>query len=140
MDNDVVSAKLESLRRCLNRIRAKTPESVEILVGDYDLQDIISINLQRAVHVCVDIANHLIADSDAEPPSTLGQAFDTLASLDVIPSNVAARLKGAVGFRNIAVHAYQTVDWEIVYNLITTRLEDFETFAARVSTLLDQSA
>jgi hypothetical protein len=37
MDREVVEQKLESLRRCLLRIEAKTPPTAEILAADYDL-------------------------------------------------------------------------------------------------------
>ncbi len=49
MDTDVILAKLESLQRCISRIEEKTPLKVEILESDYDIQDIISLNLERTV-------------------------------------------------------------------------------------------
>ena len=55
MDSDVVTAKLESLRRCIERVRTRTPASVEELSTDHDAQDIICLNLERAVQACVDI-------------------------------------------------------------------------------------
>ena len=45
MPNDVVRRKLESLRRCIQRIELKKPATVETLKTDYDIQDIISLNL-----------------------------------------------------------------------------------------------
>ena len=45
MDSDVVAAKLESLRRCIERVRTRTPASVEKLSTDHDAQDIICLNL-----------------------------------------------------------------------------------------------
>ncbi|MBS0634606.1 MAG: DUF86 domain-containing protein [Verrucomicrobia bacterium] len=33
-----------------------------------------------------------------------------------------------VGFRNVAVHDYQTVNLNIVKSILSTRLGDFETF------------
>jgi len=35
MDKDVVLNKLESLRRCLQRVQDKTPESVDLLVENH---------------------------------------------------------------------------------------------------------
>ena len=46
MDKDVVGAKLETLRRCVQRIKDKTPDSAKFLADDYDLQDIICLNLE----------------------------------------------------------------------------------------------
>jgi uncharacterized protein len=54
MDRDLVEAKLESLRRCVERIAAKTPSSADQLAQNPDLQDIIALNLQRAVQLSVD--------------------------------------------------------------------------------------
>ena len=48
MDKEVVSAKIESLRRCVQRIKEKTPASAELLELDLDLQDIVCLNLERA--------------------------------------------------------------------------------------------
>lgn len=136
MDNEVVAAKLESLRRCVGRIRDKTPDSAELLAADYDRQDIISLNLQRAVQACVDIAAHLVTDSAAPPPATMAAGFAALHSLGILSEELAERMQKAVGFRNIAVHSYQEIDWEIVYAIITTRLDDFSAFARRVDELL----
>jgi uncharacterized protein YutE (UPF0331/DUF86 family) len=40
----------------------------------------------------------------------------------------------AVGFRNTAVHAYQEIDWEIVYRIITEHLSDFRDFSRQILT------
>jgi len=55
MDWNVIEQKLESLRRSLRRVKEKCPENVEALVEDYDAQDILALNLTRAVQICVDI-------------------------------------------------------------------------------------
>ena len=62
MDRAVVEQKLESLRRCVLRIESKAPPTAEVLASDFDLQDIISLNLSRAVQLAVDIGAHLISE------------------------------------------------------------------------------
>jgi hypothetical protein len=52
MDREIVALKLESLRRCIQRLNSKCPLEPETLVADIDLQDIISLNLSRAVQIC----------------------------------------------------------------------------------------
>ena len=56
MDKDVMNRKLESLRRCIARIESKRPITPDILRSNDDLQDIIALNLERAVQTCVDMA------------------------------------------------------------------------------------
>jgi uncharacterized protein YutE (UPF0331/DUF86 family) len=67
MDKEVISAKLETLRRCIRRIEDRTPQSDTILLDDVDLQDIICINLERVVQTCVDLASHIIAEDGRKP-------------------------------------------------------------------------
>ena len=43
MDREVVEQKLESLRRCLQRVETKCPAEADTLAADFDLQDIVSL-------------------------------------------------------------------------------------------------
>ena len=81
MDKDVINRKLESLRHCIARITSKMPMTVEALSSNYDLQDIISVNLERAVHTCVDIAAHVISETEVPPPSTMAEGFERFVAI-----------------------------------------------------------
>lgn len=129
MDPVVIEQKLESLRRCVSRIEGKCPSSAVTLAQDVDLQDIVSLNLSRAIQLCVDISAHLISTEEVPPPATMGQTFDLLADISVIDPSLASRLKRAVGFRNIAVHNYEAINWAIVHKIATSHLDDFRLFA-----------
>jgi uncharacterized protein YutE (UPF0331/DUF86 family) len=136
MDREIVEQKLESLRRCLRRIETKCPADAATLIADIDLQDIISLNLSRAVQISVDIAAHLIAGMNVPPPDTMGQTFDRLAESGVVSNELASRLKKAVGFRNIAIHNYESINWNIVHNIAKHHLADFSEFAGVVTSRL----
>jgi len=137
MDQPLVAQKLESLRRCIQRVEAKLPQSLDGLLQDLDAQDIIALNLTRAVQMCVDIAAHWLAEhTEASAPKTMGQAFDTLAQSGVIDADLAIRMRQAVGFRNVMVHNYDDVNWEIVYTICSKHIGDFRTFAQVFSGLL----
>lgn len=137
MDRDVILKKLESLRRCVKRIEDKTPETYEELAGDYDLQDIIVINLERSVQQCVDIGLHIISDLEFSAPETMTGTFETLKNAGCLSPDIADSMTKAVGFRNTAVHAYQEIDWRIVFAIITKHLDDFRGFARQVMAFLD---
>ncbi len=135
MDRQVIEQKLESLRRCLLRVKEKCPVDAESLVRDIDAQDIITLNLTRAVQLSVDLAAHLIASRDIPAPNTMGQAFEALASLGLISPALASRMKKAVGFRNIAIHNYDDIDWHIVHSICQRNLNDFRDFTACILNL-----
>jgi len=138
MDREVVEQKLESLRCCLRRIETKCPAEAVTLMTDIDLQDIVALNLSRAVQICVDIGAHLIAGMEVPPPDTMGQTFDLLAQESVLNNQLASNLKKAVGFRNIAVHSYENINWEIVHSIVKHHLADFSEFAKVVAISLEK--
>lgn len=135
MDARLIEEKLEALRRCVQRIESRTPPSAEALAADADLQDIIALNLTRAVQLCVDIAAHVIADAEVPAPGTMAGAFEALGTMKVIEPDLVDRMRRAVGFRNVAVHSYQAIDWQIVYAICSDRLGDFKEFARAVESL-----
>ena len=132
MDRELIEQKLESLRRALQRVSDKCPESIEVLSADYDAQDIVSLNLTRAVQLSIDIGSHLIACTNYPPPATMGEVFTVMNKAGFIDAKLAERMKKAVGFRNLAVHNYDAINWAIVYAISTQHLEDFKDFARAV--------
>lgn len=51
MDHLILAGKLETLRHCIKRIEDKKPVDVNHLIQDPDLQDILVLNLTRAVQL-----------------------------------------------------------------------------------------
>lgn len=132
MDREVIDAKLESLRRCLQRLRDKLPTDATELALDPDRQDIIALNLVRAVQVSADIAAHIVAERGWPVPATMGEGFQLLAEHRLLTADTAQRMRAAVGFRNIAVHNYERIDWQIVQSILEHHLDDFDAFAVAV--------
>lgn len=136
MDKQIILNKLSSLKRCIERIESKVPGTCAALKADFDLQDIISLNLQRAVQVCVDIAAHISAGLDTRPPAYMTESFDNLNKAGIIPDDLCIRMKKSVGYRNIAVHEYSTINWDVVFSVATVNLADFRNFAKCIFTWL----
>lgn len=133
MDPDITADKIESLRRCLRRLEQKRPARLEELQANLDLQDILALNLERAVQLTVDLAAMRVAELDARAPQTMGESFAILAKAGVLSNQTAERMQKAVGFRNIAVHSYRDLDWTIVFAIVHERLADFGTFLTEIA-------
>jgi len=137
MDEQLVAQKLESLRRYIQRVESRLPDTLEALRADLDAQDIISLNLTRAVQMCVDIASHWLAEhADSTAPKTMGQVFEALADSGVIEQELAQGMRKSVGFRNVVVHNYDDVNWAIVFSICRNHLGDFRAFARIFSGLV----
>ena len=130
--DDVVVRKLDTINRCLDRVRKNTPVSLEVLLENYECQDVIVLNLERAVQACVDIGLHIFSLRNEPVPDSMKGTFDALRRMKVIDAETAESMKGAVGFRNVAVHAYQEINYAIVWSICTKHLDDFRAFARQV--------
>lgn len=132
MEKRVVNQKLENLRNCIARLESKVPPSSDVLTSDFDVQDIISINLERAIQSAIDIAAHIGADFDDATAFSAASVFFDLAKHTVITDDVAESLARAAGFRNLLVHRYTSIDWQRVYSFITTKLDVFRHFVDQI--------
>jgi len=130
--DDVVIRKLDTVSRCLSRVNEYTPASLEILLEDYTRQDVIVLNLERAVQACVDIGLHIFSRRSEPVPDSMGEVFVHLARIGIIDDATACALRGAVGFRNVAVHAYTEVDYAVLFSICTRHLDDFRSFARQI--------
>jgi uncharacterized protein YutE (UPF0331/DUF86 family) len=140
MDRELIEEKVESLRRCVRRVEETRVTTAEELEGDWDTQDILTVNLTRAVQLCVDVAAHLVAETNRPSPDTMAEAFVHLREMGLISAELADRLQGSVGFRNVAIHAYRSIDWAIVHNITHERLDDFRQYARQVMAHLDRQS
>ena len=128
MNTVVIASKLESLRRCLDRITSKKPDTLNQLLEDIDMQDILALNLERSIQLCVDIANHILSALDDSPAMSMAESFERLSEKEIISNELAANLRRAVGFRNLSVHAYDKIDWSLVWNNFESDLNDLVQF------------
>ncbi|WP_346925619.1 DUF86 domain-containing protein [uncultured Arthrobacter sp.] len=85
-----------------------------------------------AIEACVDVAQHLCAAEGWGPPRDNGDAMEVLAAHHVLPSDLARSMRRAVGFRNILVHEYVTVDDSVVLSRLGD-LADLRNFVGAVT-------
>ena len=101
---------------------------------DFTRQDAAVLNLQRACEAAIDMAQHIVRTEQLGVASTTGETFDLLARAGWIDPTLAERLRRMVGFRNIAVHDYQTLFLGVVVDIIQNHLDDFTMFTRAVLT------
>ena len=127
MANDVVVNKLAIIERCLSRVHEEyegKPQNLE----NFTKQDSIILNIQRACEAAIDLAMHLVAENSWGVPQSSRDAFDILEHRGIIAGPLAKKLKAMIGFRNIAVHNYKTINLDVVRKVIENNLGDFTEF------------
>ena len=128
-DPDVVLAKASNVRRCIDTIRSLA-DPAHAGLPEWIVLDLTVLSLQRAVESLSDLAHHVIAESDWELPRDSRQAFRTLEQQGLLTPPETKLAESMIGFRNVAVHDYATIDPEIVRGLARDRLGDLEALVA----------
>ncbi|SFB03880.1 MULTISPECIES: DUF86 domain-containing protein [unclassified Bacillus (in: firmicutes)] len=131
MNNDVILNKVSVIERCLVRVKEVYSNDPANL-NDFTKQDSIILNIQRSCEASIDLAMHIVSEKRLGLPQNSRDAFDMLQKNSIITESVANRLKAMVGFRNIAVHDYQTLNIEILKQIVEYHLTDFTDFTRQV--------
>lgn len=131
MKNDLIYNKIETIERCTIRIHDVYENSSKNL-QNYTKQDSIILNIQRACEACIDLAMHIVSEKKLGIPKISREAFDLLEKNNMIDTSIANSMKAMIGFRNIAVHDYQSINIQILQAIIEEHLEDFKMFTKQI--------
>lgn len=125
--NDVLLNKVTTIERCVKRIHEVYEGNPENL-SDFTKQDSIILNIQRACEASIDIAMHLASERKLGVPKSSRDAFKFLEDVQMIDAQLAKTLMNMVGFRNIAVHDYQSLELDILQAILEKHIDDFKRF------------
>lgn len=122
--NDIAINKVQIVQRCVQRAREEYEAAGGKFASDYSRQDAAVMNVVRACEATLDFANHVVRIRRLGVPNSSADTFRALATAEILDTELADRLTRMVGFRNVAVHAYQALNLEIVENVIRHGLDD----------------
>lgn len=129
MADDVLINKAATIERCVSRAREEYLSNPETFKKDYTRQDAATLNIQRACEAALDMGQHLIRREKLGVPQSARDVFALLAQAGWIDVALADALKHMVGFRNIAVHDYQSLNLPITIKIIEQHLDEFLTYS-----------
>lgn len=129
MADDVLLNKAASIERCVARAREEYATDPNGFATNFTRQDAAILNIQRACEAALDMGQHIIRRESLGLPQSARDVFSVLANAGWIENPLAESMKRMVGFRNVAVHEYQTLQLPITVNIITEHLDEFADFS-----------
>jgi uncharacterized protein YutE (UPF0331/DUF86 family) len=136
VDRDLVLRRLSLLDTYLEQLASYQHVELDDYRADWKSQRIVERTLHLVIEVCMDVADHLVADRRLRVPDTGAEAFEILAEAGLLPPVLGTSLASMVGFRNILVHDYTRLNAEIVLRVVRKDLADVTRFAAAVRDVL----
>lgn len=131
INKDVLLQKTNSIQNCLKRIHDTVNGDLSKLKS-LDVQDIVVLNLQRAIQLIIDMGSYVISIKKLGIPQSLKDVFIILEQNKYLPHDLSVNLQKMIGFRNIAVHDYQALDLDILKAVVSKHLKDFENFYTEI--------
>lgn len=128
MGDPTLQAKAAVIRRCVQRAREEHAAAADFRT-DFTRQDAAILNVERACQGAIAMANRVVALRDLGVPATAGESFRALAAAGLISADLSEALRRMAGFQNVAVHACQELNLDIVERVIATGLDDLLAFA-----------
>ncbi len=132
VDRDLILRKLADLDQYVDQASEYRNVTVEEYRKDWRTQRIVERTLQLAIEVCLDIANHVIADRRLRVPATHAESFTVLAEAGLLDSTQRDAMIRMSGFRNLIVHEYARIDPGMVLGTLREHLGDFTRFKTAV--------
>jgi uncharacterized protein YutE (UPF0331/DUF86 family) len=128
VDRDLLRRKLAELAEYVTQVSEYRDLTAERYRADWKTQRVVERTLQMAIEVCLDIANHVLADRGRRAPSTYAETFEILREAGLISADLARVMIDMTGFRNVIVHEYARIDADTVVRILREHLEDFRRF------------
>lgn len=129
MVDDVLLNKAATIERCVARADEEYRKDPATFATDFTRQDAAILNIQRACEACIDMGQIVIRRDRLGLPQSARDVFTLLARAGWIDTGLAETLQRMVGYRNIAVHDYQTLQLPITIAVLERHLGDFLAFS-----------
>jgi uncharacterized protein YutE (UPF0331/DUF86 family) len=128
--DDVLLNKAAIIERCLRRVKSEYAACPEL--DNYTHIDAIILNLERASQAAIDMAAHIVSKEHLGIPQSSADMFGLLHKAGITDKTLTKSLKGMVGFRNIAVHEYQSLNLDILRYVIEDGYKDLVVFCEKL--------
>ena len=125
VDKTLILRKLADLEVYYDQLSEYSNITVKEYEGDWKTQRIVERTLQVMIETCVDIAGHVISDSGYRIPKNYADTFRILYENNILNKELSATMEKITRFRNIIVHDYDKVDFEIVAAILKKDINDF---------------
>ena len=129
-DADLVAKKLAQVETYVAELRRLARP--ELMAEDLRERRFVEHTLQIAIQAALDVASHIVSDERLGEPRTNQALFDLLAAAGWVPHETALAMRRAVGFRNVVVHGYASVDVDLVRDVVEHHLQDLLAFVVAI--------
>lgn len=129
-DRELVAKKLARIETCVTELR--TLGDPARISSDLREERFFEHTLQIAIQSVLDVASHIVSEERLGEPRSNHELIDLVVRYGWIPVSLEPPLRRLIGFRDVLVHGYESVDLDVVEDIARHRLDDLLAFAGAV--------
>jgi uncharacterized protein YutE (UPF0331/DUF86 family) len=135
---ELIKAKLAKIKQYLMYLEELQKASLHEFKGDFRLSGSTERYLQVAIECMIDIGNEIISSLQLRRPESYRDIPYILSEAGIIPRSFSDTVASMIGFGNLLVHDYASINLDLVYSFLQTRLGDFELFMVFIASWLEK--
>lgn len=132
VDIDLIRRKLSRLNMYLDKLEPISKHPFNEYLSDFYLKSSTERLIQLIVECASDVNNHVVVEKGQRPPEDYASSFLKAAEVGLITRELANKLKGSAGMRNIIVHEYMDIDDEKIYHVIPQAITEYKEYIKQV--------
>ena len=122
--NTRIRQKITEIEQSVELIESHIPSSLDEFENSGLLKDGIYKRLEFVIQNILDIITQFHKEGNSDVPGSYDDIIYHLHKKKIFSPSIIVLLKEMKGLRNILVHRYGTINDEIIYTVITTKLDD----------------
>jgi uncharacterized protein YutE (UPF0331/DUF86 family) len=138
INQDLVRRKLARLNMYLDKLKPISEFTFKEYISDFYNKTSAERLIQLIVERASDINSHVVLESGQRPPEDYTSSFVRAADAGLITRELADKLKGSGGMRNIIVHEYMDIDDRKIYGILPKAISDFREYIRQSDDFLDR--
>lgn len=136
LDPDLVHGKLRLIDETVDNLASVGEVDADRLRADPILCAAVERLVTRAVDLAVSANSHVVAALMHEPPQTYRASFQMMATVGALTPELADRISGSAGLRNLIVHLYGELDLDRLAAAVPMLVADYRDYVAHVARFL----
>jgi len=137
IEKTLITIKLSKLRQYQRFLKELQATPIKDFTSDFKTSGAVERYLQVAIECIADIGNEIISSLQLQRPERYRDIPYILAQAKIIPKTFAETIATMIGFRNLLVHDYASINLNLVHEFLQTKLPDFENFTKYIAKWLE---
>ncbi|MFH0805655.1 MAG: DUF86 domain-containing protein [Patescibacteria group bacterium] len=125
-NSKTIENKISLVKKYIKILGDYKKYSKDEIQNDQTIKGAVERYLYLMSQATIDLAEAIISYKKFRKPISMSESFSILNEEKIISIELTNKMTKMVGFRNVVAHDYDKIDYDIVYDVLQSKLKDIE--------------